>query len=514
MAQQLRIARFSKRFSLSIYISLLLALTAIVPVLATIGSLQIFLRPSLIQHVNSEMTENAQTQVQLIDAYLAERLNDIKTLSQSVLIKNALKNGDQQSKDLVLPVLFTAQHRDIANYISLSLLDPRGGIILSYPAPPQPHGQYLIQPGILQLIEESGKVLFSDVFYDRVSNTASVDLYSRVIDDNYRILGIVRISLGLHRVWEPIDRELQVDKHGSYAFILDQNGIYIAYSNPDRSGFTLPSHLFKAVAPLSSTLQQRIKEEDLYGNSKRSVITMVDQKLVDTQYSPNTSPLFQMIPAGQSQTFQAVRYSSTVVPWIFFFLKPMNVVTDIADQQLLSTFLIIVLVLILAVAIGVTTGRSIARPILHSVASLRDNSQSLKTLADEESVVATEQSWMVEASQVALASIKYYTNAVSVASQRIQSIGVEIGQSPSLLDEHKVNRTLQEMAAIATYIERAVKHQEAMNEKLGISLRVTTQAAEQLTKGAKSTDDAAAQLEHVVEQLISVVGSETKSVQR
>jgi methyl-accepting chemotaxis protein len=192
----------------------------------------------------------------------------------------------------------------------------------------------------------------------------------------------------------------------------------------------------------------------------------------------------------------------------------MNVVTDIADQQLLSTFLIIVLVLILAVAIGVTTGRSIARPILHSVASLRDNSQSLKTLADEENVVATEQSWMVEASQVALASIKYYTNAVSVASQRIQSIGVEIGQSPSLLDEHKVNRTLQEMAAIATYIERAVKHQEAMNEKLGISLRVTTQAAEQLTKGAKSTDDAAAQLEHVVEQLISVVGSETKSVQR
>jgi hypothetical protein len=52
-----------------------------------------------------------------------------------------------------------------------------------------------------------------------------------------------------------------------------------------------------------------------------------------------------------------------------------------------------------------------------------------------------------------------------------------------------------------------VKHQESSNEKLAAALRVTTRAMEQLTHGAKSTDEAAAQLEGIVRQLTDVVGA-------
>ena len=46
---------------------------------------------------------------------------------------------------------------------------------------------------------------------------------------------------------------------------------------------------------------------------------------------------------------------------------------------------------------------------------------------------------------------------------------------------------------------------ETMNEKLATSLRVTTQATEQLTRGASSTNEAATQMEYIVQQLTSVV---------
>jgi methyl-accepting chemotaxis protein len=494
-----------KRLSLSMYISLLLALTAILPILATIGSLQIFLRPQLISQVSGNLAKDSQTRVQLIDAYLSERFNDIQTLSQSTFIKNVL-SGDQKSKSMALNVLFTALHRDIANYISISLLNPESKVVLSYPIAPQPHGKYLILPGVLQQLQQSGKIIISDVFYDRTSNNASVDIYSRVIDNNYRLLGVVRVSLGLHRIWEPVDSEVQTNSDGSYAFILDQNGVRIAYSNTDRSGFTLPTSLFKAIAPLSPTLEQRIRDQNLYGNSNAPVTALVDEKLIAIQDASQSQSIFQIDPTGQNQSFQAARYSSKVVPWTYFILKPMTSVTGIVDQQLLGIILLAIFMLTLAVIIGIFVGQRIALPILHSASSLRKNSQALKTLADEGHVIATEQTWMVEALQVALSSVKYYANAASVGSQRIQHIGREVRQNSGGLDASRVNMALQEMVEIATYIERAIKHQEVMNEKLATTLRVTTQASEQLTRGAKSTDDAALQLEQVVEQLTSAVG--------
>jgi len=507
VSQQVTTAFAKRRFSLSVYISLLLALTAVVPILVTIGSIEIFLRPALIDQVSADMERDAQTRVQLIDAYLAERLNDIKTLSQSIPIKSLLA-GDQNSKEMAQNVLFTTQHRDIANYISLSLLNGQGNVILSYPAAPLPHGKYLILPGILQQLQQSGKVLISDVFYDQTGNNASVDIYARVVDDDYHLLGIVRASLGLHRIWEPVDSDAQVNGTGSYATILDQNGIRIAYSNPDRSGFTHPTYLFKAVAPISLAFQQRIVDEDLYGNSSNPVSLAADQKLVDIQHNHQLPTLFQIDPVGQNQTFEAARYNSTVVPWTYFVFKPFNAVTGIADQQILGIILIIVVLLIVAILVGLVTGRRITLPILHSVTGLRKNSQSLKMLASKEHRIATEQTWMIEGIQLALESVKYYTNAASVASRKIRVMSIELRQHPNNFDAYRANRALQEMMGIAEYIERAIKHQEMMNEKLAIALRVTTQTTEQLTGGAKSTDDAALQLEYIVNQLTAVVGEE------
>src|SRR5262249_27599075 len=149
------------------------------------------------------------------------------TLSESAAIKSALANT-QANRDATTDLLFNVLHRDIANYISISLLDPQGNVVLSYPAAPLHHGKYLIQPEALQQIQQSGKIYISDVFYDPVANNPSVDLYARVINDNFQTLGIVRASLGLHRIWQAVDSEPQANGADSYAFVLDQHGVRIA----------------------------------------------------------------------------------------------------------------------------------------------------------------------------------------------------------------------------------------------------------------------------------------------
>jgi methyl-accepting chemotaxis protein len=499
----------TRRFSLSIYISLLLALTAILPLLAAIGSIELFLRPALISQIGNDMERSTQTHIQLIDTYLSERLNDVKTLSQMAVVKSRLQNG-AVSDTAVKDILLSAQHRDVANYISISLLNAQGGLVMSYPSAPAAHGKnkYLIVPDAQLALKQSGNIYISNVFYNLASNTPSVDIYARVIDNNFNVLGYVRASLGLRRVWEPVDSEPQANGTGSYATILDQYGVRVAYTNADYSGFAHSPYLFKSIVPLSTAVQKQIVAENLYGNDTNAVVEAPDVQLAAFQGNARAGNITQITPAGQKESFEIARYTSSVVPWTYILLKPFSAVTGLADQQLISIFVIVTLVLAAALSIGLFVGRGLTVPILRSVSLLRKSNASLKALASEESVVAAEHTWMVEASQVALKSIQYYTNATSVAAKRISVLSNSLVRDNNHLDENKRQQSLYEMIEAANYIEQSVKHLDTMNSRLETSLRVTTQATEQLTRGATSTNEAAGQMEYIVEQLTSVVGEQ------
>ncbi|MDQ2714658.1 MAG: cache domain-containing protein [Chloroflexota bacterium] len=454
------------------------------------------------------MEKDAQTHIQLIDTYFSERLNDVKILSASRPLKSLL-SGNRVDTGAVSDLLFSAFHRDVADYISISVLNTQAQVVLTYPAAPQSHGSYLIQPEALTQLQTSSGVVASDGFYDPLANNPSIDLYARVFNDNFQPLGTIRASISLHRLWEPINSETQANGPGSYAFVLDQHGVRIAYTNPDHSGFTRPQYLFKAIAPLSTSFQGQIQNENLYGNSANPVTSIDDTTLASLQNPSQQTAIFQFNPAGQGQAFVAARYSSAVFPWTYFVLKPLNAVTGLADQQLQTVILIVSIVILFAVIIGGLAGRRIALPIMRSVLSLRNSSEILKGLAEQEETVATEQTWMVEASQIAMKSVKYYTFVVRKASRRLAFLCKDLKEDPRHFDQNRLTQVLNEMAQMVEYIELAMKYQEQVNEKLASSIRMTTQTATQLTRDAKSTDETAAQLEQIVQQLTRVVGTST-----
>jgi methyl-accepting chemotaxis protein len=309
----------------------------------------------------------------------------------------------------------------------------------------------------------------------------------------------------MNEIWTAVNSETNAAP-GSYAMIIDGHGVRIAYTNTDTTLTTLPQALFKAVAPLSSQFQQRIDDEDLYGNSFSPVKVLPDTTLANVLQHPQTSATFQLVPALRTQSFQAYQVTCQIVPWTYLVFRPVNTITQAANQQDIYLVLLAAVVTLLAALVGLLVGRGITRPILRSVSSLLGSSQELKTLSDHEQVTATEQKWIVESSEIGLKSVQYYAKATSVAASKLNEMSTELMQNLEWLDAWQTKQRLNEIIQAGHYIEKASSHQLQSNKSLSTGIRITTQVTEQLVSGAKSAAEAAAQLEEVIRQLRQVVG--------
>ncbi len=515
MITQRKIQRRKRPLSLSVRVSGLLAFAAIVPLIITVATIELVSRPTLIAQASQAMEMDAQTHAQSIDSYFSERILETEALSRLQPIQQFLA-GDETLKSRALDGLATGHGRG-SYYQDWSLLDTQGHLSLYYPTRPQTHGQYYIPPEDLQQLQSSSAEVNSDVFFSPASNEAYMDIYVPVrlsstflnITTPGRLVGFLRASFDLHYIWQLVNSEAGAGGADSYAGILDQNGVFIAYTNPNPDAFSMTDspQLFTAIAPLSAAIQQRINSEGLYGKSLHTPVSIQsDTTLAAIQQSKNPPATFQLTPAEQQQTFQVARSRTYTVPWTYLVLRPLSTTTLVADQQLLVTSIITFAILVLAALIGLGVGQRIAQPILRSVEYLLTSSEKLKTLAAREQSAAQEQTWVVDSSQVGLRQVDYYINAANVAAARLREIASTSLENWQHLDEYKRKQSLREIITTAEYIEHAAKCQQDSSKSLATAINVTTQVTEQLATGATETNDAAAQLEQVVNRLRQVAG--------
>ncbi len=464
---------------------------------------ELILRPTLLTQAEKEMGNDAQTHAQAIDALLIARMQDVSFLGQYFAVQHYL-TGETSYKQQALNELALGYRLD-PNYSTWTLFDTQGKIRLSYPALPGPRGKYLVAPEIMQQLHGVNKTRISDVYFDDTTHMAFVDIYTSITAPNANLLGFGRSTLRLNEIWTSVNNETNAAS-GSYAMILDNHGIRVAYTNTDTTQATLPSALFRAIAPLTRQLEQRINDENLYGNSRVAVNVLPDPALASMQQDAQATPTFQLTPALQSQPFQAYRVSCQVVPWTYLVLRPVNTIIGAANQQDIYLILIAAIITLLAALVGLFVGRDITRPILKSVSSLLKSSHSLNELASSEQITATEQRWIVEASQAGLKSVEYYVDATSVAAHKLDAIGGELIQNWQRFEPWQIQQHLEQIMAIANYIGNAAAHQGRSNKGLAVTIRVTRQVTDQLVSGATSAAEASAQLEEVIEQLRQVVG--------
>jgi hypothetical protein len=497
-----------RRLSLSLRVTFWLVVTAILPLLITLTISELLTRPDLIDKANTQMASDAKTRVQLIDTYFHERILDTETITQVPSVQSFMALPPQTQKLDPATYMSQLQHADYSlaagifrdkNYTTWALFNPQGKLLLAYPQPTvQPHGQYIIPPAYLKAVAKSTTPIISDVYYNAATQKATVDIYASVITTQPKAyLGFIRVSLCLQDIWSIVQDDKGNNGNGSYAFILDENGVYVADTDPGQ--------LFKSVAPLPASVQQRVQKEALYG-CHGNISIVADADFANVLHKSAQTALFTTQPNGLKEQYQVAVRALTNMPWHYFVLSPVNTVTAVANQQLLITGGMAFAVSLLLVIIGLLVGTNLGRPILFSVESLLQNSESLTRLATKQQDAASEQAWVVDSSQVGLQSVKYYAEAIEVAARELNKTGTSMTQHWSQLNAYEDKQAIDYIVKTAQYIESAAQYQDASIQKLSTALKVATQVTEQLVSGTTSATEAATQLENVVEQLRDVVG--------
>ena len=482
-----------------------LVCAAVLPLIIMLAFISFITRPALIDQTNKAMASDAEARVQLIDAYFNERLLDAQTLTQvpSVQTFIALPYNPQSAEynDQAIHAkyaLIAGIYRD-KNYTSWSVFDQTGQLRLYYPVQPQKHGASFTRSQDMQQVL-AGKTFITPVFYSPNTKKATVEIYSPLLDfqNPGKVRGFMQATLNLDYIWNKIvQKDLGSNGQGSYAFILDENGVRIADTDPGQR--------FTSIHELDPEVQQQISQEERYGNNS-PVRVLADPAITQALKNHSSTASFQAQPAGQQEPFQVARQAATTVPWNYIVLSPISTVTNLAYKQQIYITIIACLASLLVAIIGAFAGRSISRPILNAVEYLRGNSQALTMLAASQQEAASEQIWVVDSSQVGLQSVQYYTEANKIASYRLIETVKELAQHWQYANRQQIEQAFERIVQSARYIGNASDYQDASNQKLATALKVAIQVTEQLHTGATSATEAATQLERVVQELRAVVG--------
>ncbi|GHO45674.1 cache domain-containing protein [Ktedonospora formicarum] len=492
--------------SLPLRIAFGLVFATIIPLAVTLFITEWQTQPILSDRANDAMQSDAKSRVELIDTYLKERVLDAQTITQVATVQQYLATPpaptDPAYQDQVkhtVVALAAGMYRD-KNYTTWQLYDSKGKIRLYYPTTtaPQPHGKDLVPGHYLDNVL-AGQDFISTVYFSNDSK-ATVDIYAPVKASTpegkttNKLLGFIRVTLGLDRIWDSVKSDTQNGK-GSYAFILNEDGIRIADTDQTR--------VLQAIDTLPANVRQEITDEKRYGDIDPVPVTK-DPTL--SQHLRNKENTYKAKLAGQSEEYQIVQKSTTEVPWKYFVLSPVSTVNAVANQQLQTTIIIAFVMSGLMAIIGLFTGQSLTRPILRAANSLRDSSDALSSLASRQRDAATEQMWVVESSQIGLQSVQYYTEAINTAATQLANMANSFTHQLDQLDQQRLRQAIERVQSTSKYIENAAQYQNDSNKKLSTALNVTNQVTEQLASGATSATEAAAQLEEVVKELRAVVG--------
>lgn len=516
--------------ALSIRISIGLVCAAIIPLLLIFIFISAQTIPALIDQANQTLTNDARAHVQLIDTYFSERVLDVLTVGQEASQLSQIQrlftidqlNPAQFQADVTsagYPLLIGGSVRD-KNYADWALFTKTGQLVLFYPPQnqPQPHGQSLIPPKELAAAN-SGNIFVSPVYYSPSTRKASMDIYVPVVaglpqalprtgvqpslqlhsPSQTEVIGILRATLNLDYIWNIVQQDFNRNGSGSYAFIVDENGVRIADTGVRRR--------FTAIAPLKPAVQQSMSKEARYGTTS-SVPVLADSAIANSFKKGSQVNTLQAQPTGQHELFQIVRQatSNPYFHWNYFVLSPLSVETTAARQQQLNIALIALVATSGVVIIGLYVGRAISRPILRAVEYLHGDSRALNGLATSQEEIASQQMWVIDASQIGLESVQYYTQATRIASSQLHRTMRDLPQLRTEHDFQKVINSLGRIEYVAQYIENASMYQDSSNQKLTAALKLSTQVTEQLHQGATSASEAAIKLEQVVSDLHAIVG--------
>jgi hypothetical protein len=525
-----------RRLPLTVRLSLLVLFAAILPLAAVVGVNDYFARGTLVSQGTNALANDAAAKSNLIRQYMLERVLDGEALASLPTAQDYLAcllpqlqqlpaldcaNNQAANAASVTRAINVGMFRD-TNYAIWSIYDTKGQLKLSTNAAGEQGSTAALAEDLAALQSAKGAPVVSPVYYDPQTKHALVRIYAPVFFQvpgaNQLVpVGFLRATLRMDYIYNVVNGENGANGHGSYAFMVDSNGVRIADAHSDG--------LFTAVQPLSASAEQQIAAEQRYGSATPVTVeslpgvasTLTTSSANGTFQSPDTpgsNMLYQYaresIPSLQIKT--PVTTLTVNLGWSYFSLSPLSTVTLVADDQLKTSLLSAGVVAILAILLGLLIGRRTASPVQAASGEVEGAAVALKLLAARQESSASEQQWVVDACKTGLDGVRYLSDAMNQAARRIMDASNWFNDYWDRLTEDQAKRTVQHLLELSRYVDEAARRQQASSERLDKAITVTIQVSDQLVAGAAAATQSADALEQVVSNLQRVVGGRPRLV--
>ncbi len=319
-------------------------------------------RDSLLQQGNTNLLAMSKNTAQSIDEYLAERREDIVTLSQMPDIISYVTGTDKAAAAPLAQKAVSAL-ASRTDYDSVSIMNNSGVITLS--SFDQDVG--VVSTALYFQDSMLGHPAISEPIISSVSHRPSIYFSAPVVDAKGTVVGVVRSRVNLYGVWRYVERDAGEAGPGTVGMLLDNYGIRMAHSSSaDNREAIANTLLYRAVAPVPSDASRQL---------------IIDGRLAaDASGQPLVLPLPEVAAAianpGAVTTFEtaadnsAVRHRAAITPllnkpWYYVLMAPVPTFTYAADQ--LATYFVIILVLValLAALAAILIASAITRPIIY-----------------------------------------------------------------------------------------------------------------------------------------------------
>jgi C4-dicarboxylate-specific signal transduction histidine kinase len=322
-----------------------LVLFSLAPVVIVSAVTQ-FSRGAVVAQGISDLQSYGSLTAGTIDRELTTQRQMITLIGQSVeLVRYAQGSQDSSTRDAAQKSL-TGWSRALPYVESLAIVTREGRVVLSSAAVDV--GTDLSAQSYFQEALKGASI--SDPFVSPVTDQAVLFYSIHVRDNSGRTLGVVRSRVKLDSLWELVEDAGRRGSAGSFAMLLDENGIRLAHSSSlDHRKQIQGDILFRAVAPLDPSVAQALAAERRLGNATNPEVQVLPMPEIAARLNDSKMSVFQIAATSSSPAYQAVMTRLQNKPWLYVYAVPVSSLTATVDNQWLNAMIVMAILIALEI---------------------------------------------------------------------------------------------------------------------------------------------------------------------
>ncbi len=348
-------------------LTLFFTLVAILPVIV-VGTLIIMLgRTRLLGDADIRLRATSENSAERIDASMVEGLQYVTVASrlpELVRFMKAPNDGAARTAAFSTLKIITAKAPD---YETIALVD-RGGTIILSSAEADLGTNMAVREYFVEAMKD--KPVISDPLISLVTNRPVMVYAAPVKDEQGNVLGIIRSRLNLTTLSRLVEGDLGAEGNGSFAMLLDENGIRLADSRSKINPTVLDKLLYRAIAPLSPAEEKKLVDDQRFGKNAATKIEVLPLPEIADAVAKQHTGGFDATVDLDGTRHRAVISNLVYKPWRYVLVAPISTFTEVADRSVVLVLGASAIALVIAVIIAINLSRAITVPItkLSSVA--------------------------------------------------------------------------------------------------------------------------------------------------